>query len=107
MDCGYTFALFILFQYAAQSASCPSVLIRECVSVAMLEILEPASLYGFQLGDNLLHAFPITASSLLSDIISELHNTLVGREFHPLLEFVSQKFKDFFVGIDYLGLGGM
>ena len=75
--------------------------------MAMLEILEPASLYGFQLGDNLLQAFTIAASGLLSDIISELLNTFVCRELHPLLEFVSQKFKDFFVSIDYLGLCGM
>ena len=101
------FALSILFQYAAQSASNPAILLGEALAVGMLEVFEPASLDRSDPFDYSLEAVSISASGVLSDIVSELLDTLVRRELHPLLEFVSQKLEDFFVGIDDFGLGRM
>jgi hypothetical protein len=73
----------------------------------MFEVFKPTSLDRFHPGDDGLQAMGIAALGLFPDLVSELLDTLICRESHPLFELVSQKFKDSFLAIDDLCLGRM
>ena len=73
--------------------------------MTMFEILKPTSLDRFDPFNDSLQAVSVRAFGVLSDIIPEFLDTFVAGKFHPLLEFVTKKFKDLIVGVDDLGFG--
>ena len=61
----------------AKSASDPSILFREAVTVGMFEVFKPSSLDRCYPADDSLKAVCIAAFGVFPDVISELFDTLV------------------------------